>query len=277
MEYLLSNSEKYTSLLIEYASAYGLKLIFALLIFFIGKRLARLITNVFIKLFKKNNVDVELVGFFDSLIYWILFALVCIAALGQLGIQTASFIALIGAAGLAVGLALQGSLSNFAAGVLIIMLRPIRVGEFVEIAGEAGSVENIRIFTTELRTGDNKCVIIPNQRVLDSNIINYSSTGRRRIDMVFGIGYNDDIDHARNVILEIIHADKRILTDPEPLIAVSELAESSVNLVVRPWVNTPDYWAVKFELTELIKKRFDTEKISIPFPQQDINIIQADS
>ena len=277
MEYLLSNSEKYTSLLIEYASAYGLKLIFALLIFFIGKRLARLITNVFIKLFKKNNVDVELVGFFDSLIYWILFALVCIAALGQLGIQTASFIALIGAAGLAVGLALQGSLSNFAAGVLIIMLRPIRVGEFVEIAGEAGSVENIRIFTTELRTGDNKCVIIPNQRVLDSNIINYSSTGRRRIDMVFGIGYNDDIDHARNVILEIIHADKRILTDPEPLIAVSELAESSVNLVVRPWVNTPDYWAVKFELTELIKKRFDTEKISIPFPQQDINIIQADN
>lgn len=277
MEYLLSNSEKYTSLLIEYASAYGLKLIFALLIFFIGKRLARLITNVFIKLFKKNNVDVELVGFFDSLIYWILFALVCIAALGQLGIQTASFIALIGAAGLAVGLALQGSLSNFAAGVLIIMLRPIRVGEFVEIAGEAGSVENIRIFTTELRTGDNKCVIIPNQRVLDSNIINYSSTGRRRIDMVFGIGYNDDIDHARNVILEIIHADKRILKDPEPLIAVSELAESSVNLVVRPWVNTPDYWAVKFELTELIKKRFDTEKISIPFPQQDINIIQADN
>ena len=277
MEYLLSNSEKYTSLLIEYASAYGLKLIFALLIFFIGKRLARLITNVFIKLFKKNNVDVELVGFFDSLIYWILFALVCIAALGQLGIQTASFIALIGAAGLAVGLALQGSLSNFAAGVLIIMLRPIRVGEFVEIAGEAGSVQNIRIFTTELRTGDNKCVIIPNQRVLDSNIINYSSTGRRRIDMVFGIGYNDDIDHARNVILEIIHADKRILKDPEPLIAVSELAESSVNLVVRPWVNTPDYWAVKFELTELIKKRFDTEKISIPFPQQDINIIQADS
>ena len=277
MEYLLSNSEKYTSLLIEYASAYGLKLIFALLIFFIGKRLARLITNVFIKLFKKNNVDVELVGFFDSLIYWILFALVCIAALGQLGIQTASFIALIGAAGLAVGLALQGSLSNFAAGVLIIMLRPIRVGEFVEIAGEAGSVENIRIFTTELRTGDNKCVIIPNQRVLDSNIINYSSTGRRRIDMVFGIGYNDDIDHARNVILGIIHADKRILKDPEPLIAVSELAESSVNLVVRPWVNTPDYWAVKFELTELIKKRFDTEKISIPFPQQDINIIQADS
>ena len=277
MEYLLSNSEKYTSLLIEYASAYGLKLIFALLIFFIGKRLARLITNVFIKLFKKNNVDVELVGFFDSLIYWILFALVCIAALGQLGIQTASFIALIGAAGLAVGLALQGSLSNFAAGVLIIMLRPIRVGEFVEIAGEAGSVENIRIFTTELRTGDNKCVIIPNQRVLDSNIINYSSTGRRRIDMVFGIGYNDDIDHARNVILEIIHADKRILKDPEPLIAVSELAESSVNLVVRPWVNTPDYWAVKFALTELIKKRFDTEKISIPFPQQDINIIQADS
>ena len=277
MEYLLKNSEKYTELAINYGSQYGLKLLFALLVFFIGKRIARFITNLVIKLMKNNDVDAELIGFFDSLIYWLLFALVCVAALGQLGVQTASFIALIGAAGLAIGLALQGALSNFAAGVLIIILRPLRVNDFVEVAGEAGSIQNIKIFTTELRTGDNKCVIIPNSRVLDSNIVNYSSTGRRRVDLVFGIGYNDNLDHARKVFQDIIQSDERILKDPEPVIAVSELAESSVNFVVRPWVKTEDYWAVNFDITEQVKKRFDEEKISIPFPQQDVNIFKADS
>ena len=276
MEYLLKNSEKYTELAINYGSQYGLKLLFALLVFFIGKRIARFITNLVIKLMKNNDVDAELIGFFDSLIYWLLFALVCVAALGQLGVQTASFIALIGAAGLAIGLALQGALSNFAAGVLIIILRPLRVNDFVEVAGEAGSIQNIKIFTTELRTGDNKCVIIPNSRVLDSNIINYSSTGRRRVDLVFGIGYNDNLDHARKILQDIIQSDERILKDPEPVIAVSELAESSVNFVVRPWVKTADYWGVYFEITEQVKKRFDTEKISIPFPQQDVNIVKTD-
>ena len=277
MEHLLENSEKYIEITIQYGSQYGLKLIFSLLVFFIGKRIARFVTNAVVKLIKKNDIDVELISFFDSLIYWILFALVGIAALGQLGIQTASFIALIGAAGLAIGLALQGALSNFAAGVLIIILRPLRVNDFVEVAGEAGSIQNIKIFTTELRTGDNKCVIIPNSRVLDSNIINYSSTGRRRIDLVFGIGYNDNLDHARKVFQDIIQSDERILKDPEPVIAVSELAESSVNFVVRPWVKTEDYWAVNFDITEQVKKRFDEEKISIPFPQQDVNIFKADS
>jgi len=275
MEYLLSNSEKYIGLIIEYGSLYGLKLIFALLVFFIGKRIARGITNLITKIMSKNGIDIELVSFLNSLIYWVLFALVCIAALGQLGVQTASFIALIGAAGLAIGLALQGSLSNFAAGVLIIILRPFRVGEFVEVAGEAGSVQSIKIFTTELRTGDNKCVIIPNARVLDSNIINYSSTGTRRVDLVFGIGYNDDIDHARKVITEIINADARILKDPEVTIAVSELADSSVNFIVRPWVNTADYWAVSHSITENVKKRFDTENISIPYPQQELHVIKT--
>ena len=277
MEYLLKNSEKYTELAINYSSQYGLKLIFALLVFFIGKRIARFITNLVINLMKKNDIDVELTGFFDSLIYWLLFALVCIAALGQLGVQTASFIALIGAAGLAIGLALQGALSNFAAGVLIIILRPLRVSDFVEVAGESGSIQNIKIFTTELRTADNKCVIIPNSRVLDSNIINYSSTGRRRVDLVFGIGYNDNLDHARKILQDIIQSDERILKEPEPVIAVSELAESSVNFVVRPWVKTQDYWGVYFEITEQVKKRFDAESISIPFPQQDVNIVKADS
>ncbi len=277
MEYLLENSEKYIELAIQYGSQYGLKVILALLVFFIGKRVARFITNMIVKLMKKNDIDIELVGFMGSLIYWLLFVLVCVAALGQIGIQTASFIALIGAAGLAVGLALQGSLSNFAAGVLIIILRPFRVGEFVEVAGEAGSVQSIKIFTTELRTGDNKCVIIPNARVLESNIVNYSSTGRRRIDLVFGIGYNDDIDQARIVLQKIINDDKRILKDPEPVVAVSELADSSVNFIVRPWVKTEDYWAVRHSMTEQVKKRFDAESISIPFPQQDVNVINADA
>lgn len=276
MDKLLSNSEKYIDLLTQYGSAYGLKLVFALLVFFIGKRIARMLTNLITKLMTKNNIDIELISFLDSLIYWALFAMVFIAAMGQLGVQTASFIALLGAAGLAIGLALQGSLSNFAAGVLIIILRPFRVGEFVEVAGEAGSIQNIKIFTTELRTGDNKCVIIPNARVLDSNIVNYSSTGTRRIDMVFGIGYDVDIYHARDIITQVIKADDRILKDPAPLVAVSELADSSVNFVVRPWVVTADYWAVKHSMTEQVKKRFDAENISIPFPQQDIHIIKKE-
>ena len=275
MEQLTQNSQKYIQLFIEYGTTYGLKVIFALLVFFIGKRIARFLTNLAGKVMKKNNVDVELIGFMSSLLYWLLFALVCVAALGQIGVQTASFIALIGAAGLAVGLALQGSLSNFAAGVLIIILRPFRVGEFVEVAGQSGSIENIMIFTTELRTPDNKCVIIPNSRVLDSNIVNYSSTGTRRVDMVFGIGYGDDIDHARKVITDIINADERILKDPAATIAVSELADSCVNFAVRPWVKTADYWAVHNDVTELVKKRFDSEGISIPFPQQDVNIVKA--
>ena len=275
MEQITQNSQKYLQLFIEYGTTYGLKVIFALLVFFIGKRIARFLTNLAGKVMKKNNVDVELIGFMSSLLYWLLFALVCVAALGQIGVQTASFIALIGAAGLAVGLALQGSLSNFAAGVLIIILRPFRVGEFVEVAGQSGSIENIMIFTTELRTPDNKCVIIPNSRVLDSNIVNYSSTGTRRVDMVFGIGYGDDIDHARKVITDIINADERILKDPAATIAVSELADSCVNFAVRPWVKTADYWAVHNDVTELVKKRFDSEGISIPFPQQDVNIVKA--
>jgi len=277
MEHITANTQKYLNLIVEYGSSYGLKLIFALLVFLIGKRIARVITNLATKLMKKNDVDIELISFLDSLIYWVLFALVCVAALGQLGIQTASFIALIGAAGLAVGLALQGSLSNFAAGVLIIILRPFRVGEFVDVAGESGSVKSIKIFTTELRTPDNKCVIIPNARVLDSNIINYSSTGRRRVDLVFSIGYGDDIDQARSVISNIINSDSRILKDPEAIIAVSELGDSSVNFVVRPWVKTADYLDVKHDITEQVKKHFDKENISIPYPQQEVHIIKGET
>ena len=254
---------------------YGLKIILALAIFFIGKRVARGITNLAVKSMTKQNVDVELIGFFNSLLYWALFALVTIAALAQLGIQTASFVALIGAAGLAIGLALQGSLSNFAAGVLIILLRPFRVGDFTEVAGTSGTVQSIKIFTTELRTGDNKAVIIPNSRVLERNITNYSSTGTRRIDMVFGIGYQDDMDQAKEVLTQIVELDNRVLKDPEPLIAVNQLADSSVNFVVRPWVKTDDYWAVHNDVTEQVKKKFDQHKISIPYPQSEVHLVET--
>ena len=176
---------------------------------------------------------------------------------------------------MAVGLALQGSLSNFAAGVLIILLRPFRVGDFTEVADTSGTVQSIKIFTTELRTGDNKAVIIPNSRVLESNITNYSSTGTRRIDMVFGIGYEDDIDQAKELLTQIIELDNRVLKDPKSVIAVNQLADSSVNFVVRPWVKTDDYWAVHNDVTEQVKKKFDQHKISIPYPQTQVHLVDA--
>lgn len=273
METNIEAYTQYVDLAVEYGTTYGIKVVLALLIFLIGKRIARGITNVAVKAMEKQDVDIELIGFLNSLLYWALFAVVVIAALGQLGIQTASFVAILGAAGLAVGLALQGSLSNFAAGVLIILLRPIRVGDFVELAGTSGSVSSIRVFTTELRTGDNKAVVIPNSRVLDSNIVNYSSTGRRRVDMVIGVGYDDDLDLTRKVLTELVQADDRILKDPAPVIAVNELADSSVNFIVRPWVNSGDYWGVHNDFLEAVKKRFDKEGISIPFPQRVVTTI----
>lgn len=270
----LSNYDKYIDIALQYVSLYGVKLIIALIVFLIGKRIARMLTNLAVKAMKKANVDKELTGFLESLIYWGLFAIVIIAALGQLGIQTASFIAILGAAGLAVGLALQGSLSNFAAGVLILILRPFNVGNYVEMAGTAGTVTSINVFTTELLTGDNKQIIIPNSRVLDSNIVNFSSTGTRRVDMVFGIGYGDDIDKARDILKGIIADDERVLKDKDTRIAVSELGDSSVNFVVRPWVKNADYWDVLFDTQAEVKRRFDAEGVSIPFPQRDVHIIK---
>lgn len=272
----LSNYQHYIDLVVEYGSLYGVKLIVALIIFLIGKRVARGITNLAVKAMKKGDIDNELIGFLESLIYWGLFVIVVIAALGQVGIQTASFIAILGAAGLAVGLALQGSLSNFAAGVLILILRPFNVSDFVDVAGTAGTVTRINIFTTELLTGDNKKIIIPNSRVLDSNIINFSSTGTRRVDMIFGVSYDDDIEQVKAILQSIVDEDDRILSEPSVRIALSELADSSVKFVVRPWVNSADYWNVLFDFNAAVKKRFDAEGISIPFPQRDVHIIKAD-
>jgi small conductance mechanosensitive channel len=197
---------------------------------------------------------------------------VIIAAIHQLGIQTASLIALLGAAGLAVGLALQGSLSNFAAGVLIVLFRPYKVGDWIEGGGVSGAVEEVQILTTVLKTGDNKRVIIPNSQIMGTTITNYSANETRRVDLVVGVSYSDDLDKVRKELEGLVAADERILKDPAVTIAVSELADSSVNFVLRPWVNTADYWGVYFDLTEAIKKRFDEVGISIPFPQRDVHI-----
>ncbi len=206
----------------------------------------------------------------------ILMVVVVIAAVGALGVQTTSFIAILGAAGLAVGLALQGSLSNFASGVLIIIFRPYKVGDWIEGAGISGAVVDVQILTTILKTGDNKQIIVPNSQIMDSIITNYSANDTRRVDMVVGVSYADDVDKVRAALEDLITAEERILDDPAPTIAVSELADSSVNFVVRPWVKTADYWGVKFDLTEAIKKRFDQDGISIPFPQRDVHLYKHD-
>ncbi|NNC99667.1 MAG: mechanosensitive ion channel [Gammaproteobacteria bacterium] len=273
MDSILNNSQEYIDLVTQHGISYGLQILIALAVFLIGKRVARIVTNTVTRAMESKEIDPQLISFIGSLLYSGLFILVCIVALTQLGLQTASFIAVLGAAGLAIGLALQGSLSNFAAGILIIILKPFKSGDFVDIAGESGVVMDIKIFTTELRTGDNKCVIIPNARVLNSNIVNHSSTGSRRVDLVFGIGYEDDIDHARKTIEQVLSEESRILKDPEPVVAVSALADNSVNIIVRPWVNTADYWSVNRSLLEQIKKRFDQEGISIPFPQRTVHLV----
>jgi small conductance mechanosensitive channel len=189
--------------------------------------------------------------------------------------QTTSFVAVLGAAGLAIGLALQGSLSNFASGVLIVLFKPYRVGDWVEAGGISGTVERVDILTTIFNTGDNKKVIVPNGQVMGTIITNYSANDQRRVDMVVGVSYEDDLDKVRATLEELIAADDRILSDPPHKIAVSELGDSSVNFVVRPWVKTEDYWGVMFDMTEAIKKRFDQEGISFPFPQQDVHLYQA--
>lgn len=255
-------------------TVYGLKVLAAVAIFVIGRWVAKGVRKLVERIMVKSNVDSTLISFVSNLAYIGLLAFIVVAALGQLGIQTTSFIAVLGAAGLAVGLALQGSLANFAAGFLLIMFRPFKVGDLIEAAGVFGVVEAIQIFTTQLKTPDNKTVIVPNGRIADDNIVNWTVKGTRRIDMVFGIGYDDDIDQARSLMADIIAQDERILKDPAPKIAISELADSSVNFVVRPWVKVEDYWGVHFDLTEKIKKAFDAAGVSIPFPQRDVHVYQ---
>ena len=255
-----------------YIVPYAANIALALVIFVVGKWLAGTLTKVVISLLKKSRMDDILIGFVTSIVKTLLMLFVTIAALNQLGVDTTSLIALLGAAGLAVGLALQNSLQNFAAGVMLIVFRPFKAGDFVELAGVSGVVENIGIFSSVLRTGDNRELIVPNGVIYGGIITNYSKRSTRRVDMVFGIDYSDDLKQAKELLRTIILADERVLPEPEPVIAVSELADFSVNFIVRPWVKNADYWPVLWDTTEKVKLEFDAQGLSIPYPQMDVHM-----
>jgi len=262
---------KYKDMAIMYASEYGLKIIAAILIFVIGKWVAHRLTALIKNLMTKAKIDRTLVEFSESIIYFSLLLMVIIAALNQIGVNTTSFVAVFGAATLAIGLALQGSFSNIGAAVLIILFRPFKVGDVIETAGVTGEVTDINLFSTVITPIDKSMVIIPNSSIIGGNITNFSNRDTRRVDHIFGIGYDDDLKLAKETLLEIVNSDTRILQDPAPFIAVSELADSSVNFVVRAWTNTDDYWDVYFDMLEKVKLTFDEKGISIPYPQMDVH------
>ena len=256
----------------NYLAQYGFKIVGAVIIFLVGRWVARLLSNLAGKAMTRAKVDETLVRFIKDLSYVGILVFVILAALAKIGVQTASFIAVLGAAGLAVGLALQGSLANFAAGVLMLIFKPMRVGDFVEAGGAKGTVKEVGIFTTVLNSPDNVRIIVPNSGVMGGNISNYTVNGTRRVDMVFGVSYEDDLKKAQQAIEKVLAADERILADPAPLVAVSALADSSVNFVVRPWVKCSDYWPTYFDLTAKIKVALEKDGLTIPFPQRDVHV-----
>jgi small conductance mechanosensitive channel len=256
----------------EFLATYWLQVVAAVVIFLVGRWLAKVVSNLVAKAMTKAKVEPTLTNFVKSLCHIALLAFVVIASLKKLGIPMTEFTVVVGAAGLAVGFALQGSLSNFAAGVLLIIFKPFKVGDFVEVAGKMGTVKEIRIFNTILNSPDNVRVIIPNGQVTGGNIMNFTVNGTRRIDLVIGVSYEDDLKKTQQVIEKVILGDERILKEPAYTIAVSELADSSVNFVVRPWVNASDYWDVRFKITEGIKLALDKNGISIPYPQRDVHM-----
>lgn len=256
-----------------YLTIYGGRLLGSIAILIIGKYVAKLITNIIDSLAHKKEIDPTLIKFSGKIIYVILLILVVISALGNLGVETTSFIAVLGSAGLAIGLALQGSLSNFASGFLLIIFKHFKVGDFVDVSnGVTGTVNEIGILNTILTTPDNKVIIVPNSTITINKVINYSKQQIRRVDLVFGVSYSDDIKKVKNVLSEIINSKENILKEKEITIVVGELGASSVNFFVRFWVNTPDYWNVYWDFIENVKLKFDEEGISLPFPQRDINI-----
>jgi small conductance mechanosensitive channel len=272
VENLTDDYGKYWELLSAFAAEYTLNFIGAIAIFLIGKWVARRITTLIKKVMERSNVDQTLVEFGESLTFILLMVVVILAALNTLGVQTTSVVAILGAAGLAIGLALQGTLANVGAAVLIILFRPFKVGDFVTVAGETGTVDDINLFSTTLSPVDNRTIIIPNGKIIGDTITNYSQKEKRRVDLVFGIGYDDDLKLAKTTLMEILQADERILEDPEPFVAVSELGDSSVNFITRAWVKTEDYWGVHFDTIETVKLTFDERGISIPYPQMDVHL-----
>jgi len=270
----MQNPEQIVDLLQGYLAEYGLMVLAAIAILIIGRLVAGWLRKLIERVMARGKTDPMIIGFVGNLAYIGMMVFVALAALGRLGIETTSFIAVLGAAGLAIGLALQGSLSNFAAGFLMVVFRPFKVGDFIEGAGEAGVVEAIHMFTTTIRTGDNKTIIIPNSSLSNGNITNYSTQATRRVDLTLGASYDADIKQVREVLQDIIKNNEKILHEPAPLIAVGELADNSVNFVVRVWVETADYWNVYFAMNEAVKIRFDQEGIGIPYPQREVHLFE---
>lgn len=258
--------------IVEILGGYAFSLLMAILIFLVGKWIVNKIVAVLGKLLRKvKGMDETLVKFLENIVYYALMIVVILTALSELGVETTSFLAILGAAGLAIGLALKDSLGNFASGVMIILFKPFRVGDFVSAAGVSGTVTEVGIFNSVFTTPDNQSIIVPNGAITSGSITNVNAHDTRRVDLVVGIGYDDDIKKAKDVLNDIINSNEKVLLDKGVTVAVSELADSSVNFVVRAWVKTPDYWGVKFDLTETVKLRFDQEGISIPYPQQDVH------
>ncbi|GAA0341912.1 small-conductance mechanosensitive channel MscS [Bowmanella denitrificans] len=268
--------DKVAEMVDTYVIPWGINIALALLIFIIGRIVVGVLIGLFGKVMARSKYDNMLVEFVKSILNAVLMLFVVVASLDQLGVDTTSLVALLGAAGLAIGLSMKDSLANFAAGVMLLVFRPFKAGDYVEAGGTAGSVKTIGIFTSTFNTPDNKLVIVPNGAIYGGNITNFSAQETRRVDMVFGISYDSDLRKAKQILIDMLDAEPRVLKDPAPQVAVSELADSSVNFVVRPWVKSADFWAVKFDLTEAIKLRFDQEGISIPFPQMDVHLHKED-
>ena len=269
------NIEKYQGLIDTYAIPWGIKIIAAIAIFIIGRFIAKLIVNVLKKVMVKAKLDETLTNFLGSIVQSILTVVIVIAALEQLGVDTTSVLAIFAAAGLAVGLAFKDSLSNFASGIMLILFKPFQLGDFIEAAGVSGTIESINIFNTVMKTGDNREITVPNSQIYGGIITNFSARDTRRIDLVIGIGYDDNIGTAKTLIQDILEQDSRILPEPESVIMVLELGESSIDIAVRPWVKSGDYWATRASLLQTIKEKFDAEGLSIPYPQRDLHLHQA--
>lgn len=262
----------YGDLALNYATEYGLKILGALLIFFIGKWVARKIIALMRRGMERAHVDPTLISFASNAMYVILIIMIVIAAISNIGVQTTSFMAIFGAAGLAIGLALKDTLANVGAAVLIIFFRPFKVGDFIEASGVMGSVKAINLFSTTLTTTDNRSIIIPNGALIAGNIINYTGNHTRRIDMTFQIDYKDDLRLAKQVVMDVLISHEKVLKDPEPIVAIGALERDGVQLIVRPWVAVEDYWNTMFEVTESVKLEFDKHHITVPFPQMDLHL-----
>ncbi|MCW3805648.1 mechanosensitive ion channel family protein [Plebeiibacterium marinum] len=259
-----------------YIVAYGGQLVLAIITLIVGFWVIAKITKGMKKAFQIKQVDVTLQPFLVGLLSYILKILLVISVMSMVGIQMTSFIAILGAAGLAVGMALSGTLQNFAGGVMLLVLKPFKKGDFIEAQGYKGTVQEIQIFSTILNTPDNRVIFIPNGGLSTSSLINYSRESNRRVDFSFGIGYGDDIDKAKGIILDVISQNDKIFETPEPFVAVGELADSSVNITTRVWCKGEDYWGVFFYMNEAVKKAFDKQGVSIPFPQTDVHLFKAE-